>query len=246
MLLSSDQISDIAAEIAGRLDHPAYGYLLLTFLIALCSSAAGAYIGAFFKQRGIQNATTAGFVEIKAQLAETTAIAEGTRNAIKAHYDERAELVRLYRGKIELALTLVFALTEWFELNRNLAYKVELPKGSGSPIEKLAAYHHIYFSKCSNDWNQLTVAHRDYSNWIVELYAEAATARARGTAFIASQHSADRYSEVLAAFMQAGSNYNNSVLANYGEAAGIPDRIVKPLANIGDDRSMQETGAKPA
>lgn len=71
-------------ELVGLLSNIQFKQSLdwVTYVIILCSSGLGVFLGAYFKESGKQYATTDNFDELKAQLEETTSIVEDVKTKV--------------------------------------------------------------------------------------------------------------------------------------------------------------------
>lgn len=101
--MAVENLQDLAAEIINNgLSLSAIDYVYIT-LVALVSSALGAYFGSYFKSRGAEKALQNSFDDVKERLRQTTRLTEEIKSSIElGTLEHQIKFSKLHEKRVEI------------------------------------------------------------------------------------------------------------------------------------------------
>lgn len=143
--MDSNQISQLAREIAARTVADNLSYWSLLILLAVVAAGAGAWIGAYFGKRGEAKALKDGFEDVLKQLRETTSTVEKIRAEVQ-HDDWAArELKTLRRTRLEEFVALIDSTPAFLEKLRDYKIFDGTAFNDAQPEDRILAIGQLYF-----------------------------------------------------------------------------------------------------
>lgn len=157
-MFSSEEITQIAKEIANQQIHDTWYVFALIALITCVSSAIGAFLTSYVITRGKNLATKSDFEAILNQVKQTTITTESIKSVISSKQSESLEIKSMYRGKLEDLFMETYALKAWNEKIMARASQGEVPMLNDSPMGKIEMYQTMYFKDLALELHAIRLA----------------------------------------------------------------------------------------
>lgn len=202
--MTPDAIRALANEIVAQTISGNWTFYAVLACLTVILSAAGAFLGAYFKKRAEHAALEADFDDVKKQLSATTALTESIKTDIK-HLAERSEKLRwLKQEKLEEYVVLVLETVDYYSADMSHRFfDSELPTG-GDPWKTATMLQTLYLPELARSHAALGLAVGEFQTWVAQGMRERLDAwKKTGLKAAPSQAHCDKYSDHLAK-MNAG------------------------------------------
>ncbi|WP_156000337.1 hypothetical protein [Thioalkalivibrio sp. ALMg9] len=122
--MAVENLQDLAAEIINNgVSLSAINYVYIT-LVALVSSALGAYFGSYFKSRGAEKALQDSFDDVKERLRQTTRLTEEIKSSIElGTLEHQIKFSKLHEKRVEIIEGLYHRLIAMESEGKAFVYK---------------------------------------------------------------------------------------------------------------------------
>ncbi|WP_313548967.1 hypothetical protein [Pseudomonas sp.] len=122
--MALENLQDLAAEIINNgVSLSAINYVYIT-LVALVSSALGAYFGSYFKSRGAEKALQDSFDDVKERLRQTTRLTEEIKSSIElGTLEHQIKFSKLHEKRVEIIEGLYHRLIAMETEGKAVVYK---------------------------------------------------------------------------------------------------------------------------
>lgn len=166
--MTPDAIRSLANEIVAQTISGNWTFYAVLACLTVILSAAGAFLGSYFKKRAEQAALEADFEAVKKQLHLTTALTESIKTDIK-HLAERSEKLRwLKQEKLEEYVVSVLETVDYYSTDMSHRFfDAELPTG-GDPWKRATMLQTLYLPELAASHAALSQAVGEFKSWVAQ------------------------------------------------------------------------------